>query len=925
MRGVLGLLLAVCLSWCVFGVGSAQAISLLPGSEGFSLTAVNRDGSPDVQAGSHPFALTTSLSFPTKQSRLGQTVVATGYVKDTRVSLPAGIAGNPTVVTKCTPVQLEATVFEPRYVSRACPPSSQVGMVEVSFQFGHLFFPVYNMVTAAGQPSVFGFRVLIVNVSIESRVRTGGDYGLTAYGRDISSSISTNGVVLTLWGVPADSAHDAQRCIDPGLVSGVCEAAPGSGEPQSEPHSAGLSPRPLLSMPTSCTGPLPVGLELDSWEEPGAFAFDSFTMPGETGCERLSFAPGLDVTPDTTAGGSPTGLSVHLHFPQEEAPGGLAEADLHRAVVTLPAGMTVNPASANGLGACTPEEIGLDNANPVSCPESSKVGTAEAVSPALADPLTGSVYVAQQQNNPFGSLLALYLAVHADGVLVKQAGEVHLDPVTGQVTTTFDSVPQQPTTHIRLHLFGGPRGALVTPLGCGSHTAAAQLTPYSATTPVELLSAFQIASGPEGSGCGAPGFTPGFVAGTTNNQAAAFSPLVTSVSRSDQEQGLGGISVTTPPGLLGILKGVERCGEPQASQGTCGPNSLIGHASAAAGAGPDPFTVQGGQVFLTGPYKGAPFGLSIVVPAVAGPFNLGNVVVRAAVAVDPHTAQITVSSDPLPTILQGIPLLVRRVSVAIDRPGFTFNPTDCASFNLTGSVTSTQGTSVPVASHFQAANCAALSFHPSFKVSTQAKTSKNNGASLDVQVASGAGQANIGKVAVTLPKQLPSRLTTIQQACPEAVFAANPASCPVGSNIGTATAVTPVLASPVVGPAYLVSHGGAAFPDLVLILQGEGVKLELTGTIDIKHGITSSAFNAVPDAPIGTFELSLPEGPHSGLAATLPAKAKGSLCGTSLVMPTTITGQNGAQVVQATKIAVNGCPKAKKARKKPKHKRKRGK
>jgi hypothetical protein len=372
------------------------------------------------------------------------------------------------------------------------------------------------------------------------------------------------------------------------------------------------------------------------------------------------------------------------------------------------------------------------------------------------------------------------------------------------------------------------------------------------------------------------------------------------------------------------LASVKQCPEPQASQGTCGPDSLIGHTTVSAGLGSDPFTVPTGQVFITGPYKGAPFGLSIAVPAKAGPIDLGSgpcdcVVVRARVEVDPHSAQVTVDSDPLPTILQGIPLQVKHVNVTIDRPGFMFNPTSCEHLAATGTLTGGSGGTSQASVPFQVTNCASLPFKPTFKVSTQAGTSKKNGASLDVKVTSSQGQANIGKVAVMLPKALPSRLTTIQQACPGATFNANPASCPAGSNIGTATAHTPILASAFTGPAYLVSHGGAAFPDLVVILQGEGVKLELTGSINIKKSITSSAFNAVPDAPISSFELNLPEGPHSGLTAVLPPKAKGNLCGTSLVMPTTLTGQNGAQIKQNTKIQVTGCGKAKK--KKPKAKK----
>jgi hypothetical protein len=423
------------------------------------------------------------------------------------------------------------------------------------------------------------------------------------------------------------------------------------------------------------------------------------------------------------------------------------------------------------------------------------------------------------------------------------------------------------------------------------------------------LDSFSIASG-----C-TPGFAPGLIAGTADPQAGGYSPFMLSLSRSDGEQDLSGLTVSLPRGLLGKIAGIPLCPDAQANAGTCPEASRVGSVQAGAGVGPDPYFV-GGSAYLTGPYKGGPYGLVVEVPAIAGPFDLGVVVVRQSLRIDPHTTQVTAVSDPFPRILQGIPLRIRRVDVTLDRPGFTFNPTSCTPMAVTGTVTSTEGASASVSSRFQAGGCRELPFAPKFTVSTQARTSKKNGASLDVIVGSGPGQANIGRVAVTLPKALPSRLSTIQQACPEAAFAANPATCPAGSDIGTATAHTPVLASPLMGPAYLVSHGGAAFPDLVLILQGEGVTLDLVGSIDIKKQITSSTFASVPDAPISSFELSLPEGSHSALAAVLPAKAKGNLCGTSLVMPTTITGQNGAQIQQNTRIAVTGCAKAKKAKRK---------
>lgn len=381
---------------------------------------------------------------------------------------------------------------------------------------------------------------------------------------------------------------------------------------------------------------------------------------------------------------------------------------------------------------------------------------------------------------------------------------------------------------------------------------------------------------------------------------------------------LSRLQVKMPAGLVGMLSSVTLCKEPQASLGTCPEASEIGKTSVAVGSGGHPFVINGGHVYLTEGYRGAPFGLTVVVPGKAGPFNLGNVVVRSAIDVDPATAALTITSDPLPQFLDGVPLRIQTLNVTVDRPGFMFNPTNCARRQISARVEATQGGSIDVTSPFAVEGCNSLPFKPTFSVSTQARTSKKSGASLKVRVTSGPGQDNIGKVVASLPRQLPARLTTLQQACPEATFAQNPAQCPVASNVGTARAVTPVLNEPLTGPAYLVSHGGAAFPDLVVILQGQGIRLDLVGNTSIVKGITTSTFATVPDAPISSFELALPEGPHSALAGTLPPRAKGSFCGAKLTMPTTLTAQNGARIRQSTKISVLGCPKAIRHKKKKK-------
>jgi hypothetical protein len=895
----------------LFAPPASASFGIVPGS--FNFSATSQDGSPDTQAGSHPYEVTSGFRLNTVADVEGN-MVPDGNVKDVVVELPPGLVGDPEAVPRCTLGELDSET--------GCPNDTQVGVLTVliagigASTIRHVD-PIYNLVPRPGVPAEFGFLDHIVIAHLDASLRTGTDYGVTITSPNVTEFEPVVSASATFWGVPAIREHDQQRCKQIDIETAVCD---GSTAP-SRPHEAGVAPKPFLTLPSSCSRLPTSTLRVDSWEQPGEFQSASATLPALTGCYELDFSPKISAKPDTAAADSASGLHVNLSLPQNENPAALGEADLRTAVVQLPVGLSVNPAAADGLVGCSEEEIALHNAMASTCPDASKIGTVSVETPLLPPhAVNGSIYLAQQGNlpgngsNPFTSLLAIYVTAEdpTAGVIVKLAGRVEVDPVTGQLTTTFDKNPPLPFSEVKLDLFGGPRGELITPQACGIYTTTSSMTPWSApdsgppATPADP--GFGVTSR-----CGPASFAPSFTAGSTNNQAGAFSPLTVTLSRGDGEQRLSGVTVKTPVGLLGMLSKVTLCGEPLASTGTCPAASKIGHVTVGAGAGNDPvFIPQAGKpedpVYLTGPYKGAPFGLSVVVPPEAGPFNLGDhgrpVVVRASISVDPMTAQITVTSDPLPTILQGIPLDVRTVNVTIDRQEFIFNPTNCERLGMVGTLTSTQGASTAVSSPFQVANCATLPFKPSFTVSTQARTSKAGGASLHVRVTSGPGQANIGKVKVDLPKQLPSRLTTIQKACTAAAFEANPAGCPAGSVVGTATALTPVLRNALTGPAYLVSHGGAAFPDLQIVLQGEGITLVLDGHTDIKKGITSSSFQSVPDAPVSTFDLVLPQGPHSALAAF------GSLCSTKLKMPTRLTGQNGAVIRQTTRITVSGCPKA---------------
>jgi hypothetical protein len=885
-------------------------------------TLLDNAENPAQQAAAVPADFTTTLHFRTATGGyLGGLIpitASTEHFKNVTVHLPVGLVGNPTAAPKCTAGELttsrsiedpvEEGVF---YGTPSCPEASQVGIVHLEISGTEDGVAgLYNMVPPPGAATELGFEYGGTVITLDAYVRP-GDHGIDIVSRNTSTTLPVTDIEVTAWGDPASHSHDRVRGRCLGSLSFFEEGANGQVCPSNAPEKA------FLRLPTSCSGEgLAFGAESNSYENLATTASASFMAPALTGCERVPFSPTIFVQPTTTAANSPTGLAVQLSNPQNSNPEGLAEADLKKAVVTLPEGMALNPSSADGLTACSDAQFGAASAAVAECPEASKVGTVVLHTPLLENPIEGGVYVLTQQSSDpeSGQMFRIGMELRDDqhGIDIKVTGALHVNKTTGRITTTFDNNPQLPFSDITLHFKAGARAPLVTPPACSAQTTEADLYPWSAPeSPVHRDMTFNLTSGPNGSPCMNPWpFNPGFNAGVTSVQAGGFTPLLTTFTRTDVDQSLQGVSVKLPPGLSGSLAGLPLCPETQANAGTCSQASEIGTVTAGAGAGPTPFYVTGGHVYMTGAYKGAPFGLSVVVPAKAGPYDLGTVVVRAKVDVDPHTAQLTVTTDPLPQIVAGVPVNLRLVNVTINRPGFTFNPTNCNPVAISGSVTGGQGAVAAVSNHFQVTNCGALAFKPKFAASTSGKTSKANGASLSVKLTypntPQGTEANIAKVKVDLPKQLPSRLTTLQKACLAATFEANPASCPAASVVGHAKAITPILPVPLEGPAYFVSHGGEAFPSLIVVLQGYGVTVDLVGTTFIsKAGITSSTFKAVPDVPVGSFELTLPQGKYSALAAN------GNLCTSKLAMPTAFVGQNGTEIHESTPIAVTGCAKAK--------------
>jgi hypothetical protein len=897
------------------------------GFQSFDAWFSNADGTLDTQAGSHPYSLTVSLALEDNGED------ASGEARNITVNLPRGLIGNPTVIPRCTAAQLNAA---------ECPADSEIGVDHAILggaeplertegenisinEYGPDFvfapsFGVFNMVPPPGVPAQLGFSLEGIGVNINAGVQSAGEYNIAAAIHNIPQrEITFN--TLTIWGNPADPSHDYQRRrrAEEGLIEyGV--------------HSD-IAPVPFLTMPTSCEGPKAFTGTTEEWPKEGLEApiseasvlshESSGLAAGITGCDDLSFDPKMVIAPETNEAETPAGLTVELKTPQEglTAVEGLATSNIKDTTVTLPEGVAINPGQAHGLQTCSEAQSAVGTESEPTCPNASKVGTDEIETPLLFHGLKGNVYVLD--SNPPN--LKLLVAASGEGVNLKLIGDVHLDESTGRLTSTFKETPELPFTDFKLSFSGGAQAALYTPARCGSYRSSSDFTPWSTPSVADAFptSEFLITSGANGSSCASTlPFSPSLTAGSTTDQAGGYTNFSLMLARDDGQQRIEKLQFKTPKGLLGMISEVPLCEEPQAAAGTCSAASQIGHTEVEAGPGPYPLVVpEPGQapapIYLTGGYKGAPYGLSIVVPVIAGPFNLGTIVVRASIAVDPYTAQLTVTTDPLPTIIDGIPTDLRSIDAVIDRPGFMFNPTNCSPQEFAGTATSTEDTSVPISSHFQMGSCRSLTFKPDFKVSTAGQSSKANGTSLEAKIVypttplganQASSQANIASVKVSLPIQMPSRLTTLQKACLAKVFEEDPSNCPKESLVGSATAITPVLPVPLTGPAYFVSHGGEAFPSLIVVLQGYGVTVNLVGTTFIsKAGITSSTFKQVPDVPITSFDLKLPQGPYSALAANLPSSAHYSYCGQHLVMPTDFVAQNGAEIKQSTPITIEGC------------------
>jgi hypothetical protein len=904
---------------------------------GFVAPATDAEGVPETLAGEHPFQQTVSLGFPTKNP--GDGLTNDGHPRDFYVDLPRGMSGNPAATpVLCTEVELTS--------EGGCPDEAQVGIADVTTLLGEagnnviLSSPLYNMVPPPGAAAELATNVAFAGIYVHALagVRSESDYGVQAATHDVIAfgQQPIFNLQAQIWGDPSAKAHDTIR--------GTCRDTPGLHFCEVPDQSTAF-----LTMPLDCpAGPLPYKVLADSWEEPSPPAtereatYESADSEGAPalmhGCDELKYEPAIEARATTEASDSPSGLDFALKQPQETDKEGRYSAALKDLDLHLPAGLAVNPSQAAGLGACSEAQIGLKGkdaqgphfySTPQSCPDAAKIGTFTAASPLLVgrneaheveeDPETGepalealhgSIYIATPFANPFGSLVATYLAVEdrKTGIVAKLAGEGELDPQSGRIAVHFEDNPELPLQEVRAHIFGGNRGALTTPPTCGANATTAELTPWSAPEGKDAFAeaGFETSAAPAGGSCPTSEaqmpHNPLLAAGTTSPQAGTHAPLLFKLSRPDGSQRWAKLEATLPSGISATLAGVGSCsqadiakarsreapnqGAAELADPSCPASSQVGTLTAAAGSGPTPYYTRG-RVYLAGPYKGAPLSVVAIVPAVAGPFDLGTVVSRVATYLDPTTGQVRIVSDPLPTILDGVPVDLRSASIAIDRPGFTLNPTSCDEKSFGGVLTSTLGAPAPLFTRFQVGGCNSLPYKPKLSARLFGPIHRGGHPRFKAVLTAKPGEANTAALSFTLPRSEFIDQAHFRTICTRVQYAAN--QCPAGSVYGYVKATSPLVDYPLEGPIYLRSSSHK-LPDAVAALRGppsQPIAIDAVARIDSVDGRLRSRVETVPDAPITKVVVSL-QGGKKGLFQNST-----NICKGAHRVSVSFAGQNG--------------------------------
>ncbi|WP_221242784.1 hypothetical protein [Conexibacter arvalis] len=817
-----------------------------------------------TQAGAHPDVVVTL-----DLNRDARNVALLG-TKQTGAALPPGLVGNPTIAATCSFDAINR-IISGRADTDPCPREAAVGSIklDVAYPGVRVALPqwtrrLYRLPTQADEPAAFGTTVLGYPVKMVAEGRSDGDYGLTVIAPRLPESVYLNRFEATFWGVPAD--HQGPGDLWDGILSsrGAKDYMYFGGPLAGAPRKA------FMSNPSSCTGnPLSFDLMVQPWVRSQLYS-ETVQTPAVTGCDAVPFEPSIEVRPASSVAGAPSGYEVDIVVPQSDDADTLSTAHLKDATVVLPEGTAISPPVADGLQTCTDAQLGLDSRDREACPFASKIGTVTLDTPLLEEPLTGGIYQGTQQSSDpaSGEMYRLFLTAAGSGVRIKLRGNISVNPATGQLTTTFVDNPQLPFSRLSLTFKGGDRAPLVNPHSCGEKTATAKLTAWSGAVR-DVSSSFAIDQG-----CPTGLFAPSFTAGTLDPAAGAYSPFAISIGRADGEQDLDRLTFAFPLGVVGMISNVPLCGEAAANAGTCGEESRIGSLTVATGTGGAPLQLPG-RLYLTDAYGGGAFGISIVVPAIAGPFDLGTVVVRGAIHVDRATAQITIASDPLPAIVGGVPLHMRAIDVRVDRPQFMFNATSCQRQVVGTNLTGTGGGTATPSHPYQAKGYDRLPYTARLKltVGARGKTKLNRTTPLTALLTQPVGQTNSKSISVLLPRSINARLEALRNPCELEDYRAE--RCGRTGLIGDASAITPVLREPLRGNVYLVRNPARRLPDIMVALRGQ-VAIDVTGIVRVAAGTfqLGTRFNTIPDVPLTRFRMTFRAGRGAllGTAQNLCAK-----------------------------------------------------
>jgi hypothetical protein len=823
-------------------------------------------------------------------------------IKDARVDLPEGLNVDPQAVPQCAKATFESNA------TVGCA-TSQVGISEVTSEVlgipvGPLPFPVYNLDPPQGVPALFGFSVglpgiPVANVYLVADVAWDSDYHEG----------------FTISDIPTTLPLVENRLVFDGTKGGT-----------------------FLTMGSQCNAPSTTTLKVDSYENPGQFQTYATKPAGpgrpvnSDGCQSVPFAPTVTSTSESPTTDSPSGVTVDLKVPQGLQP--LNSSTLRTASVSLPRGLGLNASSAPDLHFCSDAQLGKGTRKAVACPANSQIGTASIQTPVLpANSLPAKVFLGQQLSRDPASGNEYRVFVDAEspryGLSVRLIGNVKADPQTGQLTAVFADNPQVAFSSFQLQIAGGAKAPLSSPPIC-ANTTTTQITPWSGNAAAAPTSPLTLTKAPGGGACAktmaARPFAPGFKAGPKSTNAATFTPFTVNITRGDGQQELKGIDVSLPPGATAKLAGVPYCppaaiaaataraGGAEKANASCPDKSQVGVATIAAGTGASPLSITG-KAFLAGPYKGAPVSLVVVTPALAGPFDLGTVVVRVPLFVDPETAQIHTVTNEIPDVYGGAKLDIRSVAINVNKDDFTLTGTNCSKFATAGALKGGGAdptnpatfSSFPVSDPVQLNNCDPLKFRPKLNLRLFGQTKRNKHPRLRAVLKARAGDANIARASVGLPHALFLDQASLSTICTRVQFAAN--ACPKKSIYGKARAITPLLGQPLEGPVYLRSSNNP-LPDLVAHLEGQ-VGIDLVGRIDSFKGGIRTTFDRVPDVPVSKFTMILPGGKHGLLVASK------NLCkGKGVKAIIGFKAQNGKKLGKRSKLKT---PCGKKSHRKKKH------